>query len=97
MQVHSPIGDEDDFIVIVRVQIRSGWLSDAKSHKPTWGLPARTVLIGGVRIEPVLWGRSADDLRVISCPRLPKLGGDARDVREKLVIGEVGYDVIGVR
>ena len=71
VRVHCPIGDEDDFIVIVRVQIRSGWLSDAKSHKPTRGLPTRAVLIGGVRVEPILWGGSADYLRVISCPRLP--------------------------
>ena len=94
--MHSPISDEDNFIVVVRVQIGSGWLSDAKSHKPTRGLPTRAVLIGGVRVEPVLWGGSADNFRVIGCPRLPKLGSDARDVREKLIIGEVGYNVIGV-
>ena len=89
--MHSPIGDEDDFVVIVRVQIGGGWLSDAESHEPTRGLPTCTILIGSVRIEPILWGRSADHLRVISCPRLPKLRGDAGDVREKLVIGEVGH------
>ena len=71
-------------------------MSDAESHKPTRGLPPRAIFIGGVRVEPIFWGGSANHLRVISCPRLPKLRSDAGDVRKKLVIGEVGYDVIGV-